>query len=141
MIIDKANGRLILLNNFTISGKTTPADLWAYFGADDLNAKDHRNGWIAFNTPNIKLEDTFFLFTFYVEYNILQLVEFTLAETVIIPDTWDNWSKETEMKKRDEYDKWLTKEIGPEREFDWGAIAAHHDAKAGVSNIILRYKR
>lgn len=141
MIIDKANGQLKISDNLSISCKTTPGDLQDYFRNDGLKSTDHHNGWVNYTISNVKLNNKYFSFTFYFESDILRIVQFILSDAMIITETWANWSEETELKKRDDYNAWLTEELGEERALLWGTIATHYDAKAGASNIILMYKR
>ncbi|WP_407406094.1 hypothetical protein [Chryseobacterium sp.] len=44
------------------------------------------------------------------------------------------------MKRKDTFDKWLTKTLGKTRNFEWGAINAYFDLKGVSSGICIRYR-
>jgi len=54
--------------------------------------------------------------------------------------SWDTWSEETEIFRRELNSKWLYKYLGsPPYKYDWGEISSDFDAKAGFSYITIRY--
>jgi hypothetical protein len=67
--------------------------------------------------------------------------------------SWDNWSEEKELARRDAHDTWLTAALGPgERRlssngpdlsysFSWGEVWSTFDARGGSSTIGVRWRR
>jgi hypothetical protein len=54
--------------------------------------------------------------------------------------TWNEWSREIEIKKKEIYERWLTDKFGLIRGFKWGSLEAYYDSKGGSSGILLKYK-
>ena len=139
-LIDKFNGHLLFSNDFEVSPKTTPDNLLQYFGQENVKIRDIQNGWKHYIISNIKKGNAYFLMTIYFEHGILSFLSLIIYDKVILKDSWDNWSKENELKKRDYFDNWLTEQVGQKREFSWGSVGAFFDNKGGFSSIVLRYK-
>lgn len=60
---------------------------------------------------------------------------------IILPgEAEDDWSVESEMRRKRLHDDWLRKELGvPPYRFSWGEIVSEFDAKGVSSAIILAY--
>lgn len=55
-------------------------------------------------------------------------------------DETDEWTTESELKRKALHDNWLLGELGmPPYEHDWGKISSEFDAKGCVSEIIVTY--
>ncbi len=139
-IIDTRNGELKCAEDFLVSKQTTPEDVISYFGQDNIIIRDTNTGWKHYSVRNAKMNDTYFIFTFYFDNAILKMLDFIVSDQVIIAGSWDDWSERKELEKRDYYNDWLTNEIGNKREFPWGTIGAFYDAKGGGSSIVLKYE-
>lgn len=55
-------------------------------------------------------------------------------------ETWNDWSEEKELQRKESHEKWLDKIIGSKRNFSWGNIDSVYDQKSGTSLIIITYK-
>ena len=54
--------------------------------------------------------------------------------------SWENWSKEEQLKKKDKHDIWLKTNIGkPPYKYSWGEISSNYDPRSGSSMITIRY--
>lgn len=55
-------------------------------------------------------------------------------------DETDEWTTESELRRKSLHDKWLLAEFGePPYEPNWGRISSEFDAKGCVSEIIVTY--
>ncbi|MEO6039463.1 MAG: hypothetical protein ABIQ93_13705 [Saprospiraceae bacterium] len=138
-IIDSINGHLKFTNDFTISSQTTPEEIVQYFGLKNLDIRDVNTGWNHYSVRNIKINDIYFIITFYFDNDILKMIDFIVSDKFIVA-SWDDWTEKKESQNRDYYDDWLTKEIGKNRQFSWGTIGSFYDKKGGSSSIVLKYK-
>lgn len=66
-----------------------------------------------------------------------------VAWAFALPDeTKDDWSVESEMRRKKHHEEWLQKELGmPPYRFKWGEVASEYDAKGVSSAIMLVYDR
>jgi hypothetical protein len=139
-IIDSANGHLRFANSFTVSSQTTPEEIVHYFGQENVSINDVKTGWKHYSVRNIKINDTYFIITFYFDDDILKMLDFIVSDKLMVAGSWDDWSEKKELQNRDYYDSWLTKQIGTNRQFLWGTINSFYDSKGGFSSIVLKYK-
>jgi len=139
-IIDSVNGHLRFVNSFTVSSRTTPEEIIQYFGQENVSINDVKTGWKHYSVRNVKINDTYFIITFYFDNDILKMLDFIVSDKLIVAGSWDDWSEKKELQNRDYYDEWLTKEIGSNRQFVWGTINSFYDSKGGFSSIVLKYK-
>lgn len=139
-IIDSVNGHLRFVNSFTVSSRTTPEEIIQYFGQENVSINDVKTGWKHYSVRNVKINDTYFIITFYFDNDILKMLYFIVSDKLIVAGSWDDWSEKKELQNRDYYDEWLTKEIGSNRQFVWGTINSFYDSKGGFSSIVLKYK-
>lgn len=72
-----------------------------------------------------------------------------LAQVILfyyLPDepeqgSWDDWSYEAEMRRKDLHDIILREELGdPPYEYSWGRAGSGYDDKGGFSLIFVRYE-
>jgi hypothetical protein len=138
-LINKETGELSFADDFILSPKTTPEEIFQYFKDGVLNDMGPKSGWKNYTIRNIQLDNLYFIFTFHFEKDILRHLDFIVSENPIVAGSWDDWSEKEEEKKRNDYNNWLTKEIGKSREFPWGRVDAIFDRIGGGTSIILRY--
>ena len=71
-----------------------------------------------------------------------------LAQVILfyyLPDepeqgSWDDWSHDAEMHRKDLHDIILREELGePPYEYPWGRVGSAYDSKGGFSLIFVRY--
>ena len=139
-IIDSVNGHLRFANSFTVTSQTTPEEIVHYFGQENVSINDVKKGWKHYSVRNIKINDTYFIITFYFDNDILKMLDFIVSDKLIVGGSWDDWSEKKELQNRDYYNDWLTKQIGNNRQFDWGTINSFYDSKGGFSSIVLKYR-
>ena len=139
-LIDKITGQLRFGNDFIVDGTTTPKEIIQYFGQSNIDTKNMQTGWKHYSVRNYKLNGTYFIFTFYYKDDTLKMLDFVISEIPFGTTSWMDWSEQKELEMRDNYNDWLTKEIGKERNFSWGTIDAFYDKKSGGSSIFLKYK-
>ena len=139
-IIDIENGHLRFENGFTVSSQTIQEEIVQYFGQENVSINDIKTGWKHCSVRNIKINDTYFIITFYFDNDILKKLDFIISDKLIVDGSWDDWSEKKELQNRDYYNDWLTKEIGSDRQFVWGTVNSFYDSKGGFSSIVLKYK-
>jgi hypothetical protein len=55
-------------------------------------------------------------------------------------DKHDEWTMESELRRKDFHDNWLRTELGdPPYNYAWGSVVSEFDAKGVVSEIIVTY--
>jgi hypothetical protein len=139
-IIDSVNGHLKFASSFTISSRTTPEEIIQYFGQKNVSINNVKTGWKHYSVRNVKINDTYFIITFYFDNDILKMLDFIVSDKPIVAGSWDDWSEKKGLQNRDYYNDWLTKEIGSNRQFSWGTVNSFYDSKGGFSSIVLKYK-
>jgi len=96
------------------------------------------NGWKHYSIRGFKVKDTYLSMTFYFNIDNLNSIEFVVSDKIIM-FSWDDWSLEGELKKKDYFEDWLTNQIGKVRQFAWGKVDASYDNKSASSGIYLKY--
>ena len=101
---------------------------------------DIKNGykWIYFN--DIEIDKLFFNIGICFHNDILFCIDFSFTDKQEKNITWDNWNEKDELKRKDIYDKWLTKIISEKRIFEWGKVGAYFDPKGGTTSINIKYR-
>lgn len=57
-------------------------------------------------------------------------------------ETEDDWSEDSEMRRKKHHEEWLLKELGePPYRYRWGEVASEYDAKGVSSAIMVVYDR
>ena len=139
-IIDTRTGELRFAKDFLVSKQTTPEEVISYFGQDNVVFRDMNTGWKHYVVRNAKVNDTYFIFTFYFHNDILKMLDFIVSDKFIVAGSWADWSEKKELQNLDYFNDWLTKEIGSNRQFVWGTINSYYDSNGGCSSIVLKYE-
>jgi hypothetical protein len=53
--------------------------------------------------------------------------------------SWDDHSLEKEMARKASHDLWLSRALGPGRNFSWGSVWSGYDARAAFSDVVVKY--
>jgi hypothetical protein len=53
--------------------------------------------------------------------------------------SWDDWSEAVELQRAQEFEKWLTQQVGRARTFAWGTAWAGYDPRSAGSSIVIHY--
>jgi hypothetical protein len=102
--------------------------------------RDFNNGWKWLDIINLKINNLYFYISLGYFENRLNQILMTFKESAD-KSTWNDWNKEYELKNVEKFEKWLNKEIGRKRNFDWGIIDSSYDSKSGFSSIYIKYKK
>ncbi|WP_419803432.1 hypothetical protein [Mucilaginibacter sp.] len=129
----------MLTDGFIISQQTTPEEIISYFKKANLEIRDINNGWKHYSIRNFKVKDTYISMMFFFNIDNLNSIGF-IVDDKITTSSWDDWSLEKELNKKDYYEDWLINQIGKVRQFAWGRIDASYDNKSASSSIYLKYK-
>ncbi|RSD28496.1 hypothetical protein [Mesobacillus subterraneus] len=132
-MIEKITGSIILDNENIVLSSGMSYETF-------LNTPLYKGGIV---DKNYSLKDTQeisgkgFLVTLF--FNEGKLKEVHLSE-VINGLSWDNWSEDVEMTKKESHDQWLSTILGEEPYiYSWGQVESVFDKKGCVSSIIIRY--
>ena len=77
--------------------------------SETAKVDDMKSGYVWLRTANSKIEDFYFSFGFCFMNDQLESISFAVSESPI-HNTWDNWSEENELRKKEMYRNWLLKE-------------------------------
>lgn len=83
----------------------------------------------------------FMMRLYFNQMKCLEFLQLFISTDDEIP-SWDNWSKEKEINKKAEHDKWLQENLGnPPYKYSWGEITSKYDMRSGSSSITIRYAK
>lgn len=139
-IIDLKTGELNLNISKKVGSSSTKSDLLNCNLGSIPNEVSYGNGWGWLFYDNIILDGQMFSIGFSFFNDLLKSIQINFSEHLRhIKENSDNWTEKNELLRMDKYDEFLTRQIGKQRDFDWGYIVASYHPKDGISNIILRY--
>lgn len=139
-MIDIKTGNITFDKDFVLNQNSdfdsvSKMDLGEIQEVDDLG-----NGWTWLRIKNISNSGYFLNMSFAFKNQILKELSFIVSDKRYASNSnWSDWSEQKELDDLEFYNDWLNKEIGNQREFDWGNIWATYDRKGGSSSIGLRY--
>lgn len=104
--------------------------------------RDMNNGWKWLTTKNVMVGQDYFILTFCFHTNALVRVDLIVsAHKYDLTAGWDTWSEVSETQRLADFRKWLEKEVGIKKKFNWGSAEALFDRKSGASTIVLKYEQ
>ena len=140
-MIDIRTGNITIDTNLTINQNSDYDSVSKMNLGEIQEVDDMGNGWIWIRTKNIMISGYFFNISFGFNNNRIKELYFVLSESrFYINSDWSDWSEKKELENLEFYNDWLKKDIGSQREFDWGQVWADYNRKGGFSSIGLRYK-
>ena len=84
-------------------------------------------------------DETFFV-ALYFYGKKLESIDLAIAAPEL-GASWDDWSEEKEMKRKEKHDVWLIAQTGcASHVYDWGEIDSAYDPRSGGSSITIRYR-
>ncbi len=101
---------------------------------------NYKNGYKWILLKEVEIHDSFFHIGLCFKNNHLDYIDFRFSSPDELKKTWSDWSEAHERNKTNIYEKWLTKNLGKERKFNWGKIETYHDPKGGTSGILIKYE-
>jgi len=140
-MIDKETGNIIFDKDLVINIKSDFDSVSKMGLGESQDVDDIGNGWIWLRIKNISNSGYFFNISFAFKKQILKELCIIVSDKKFDSDSnWTDWTEQKELDDLVFYKDWLNKEVGKQREFDWGQIWADYDRKGGSSSIGLRYK-
>ncbi len=89
--------------------------------------------------PQMIGDKNFIITIFFNKQKKINLVNLGLLNSKEIP-SWESWSEQKELKRKEEHDKWLEVNFGkPPYRYEWGEIISNYDPRVGSSMITIRY--
>lgn len=140
-MIDNKTG-YITFDNKRIINQNSDLESIANMGlGESQEVDDMKTGWIWLRIKNIMSSGYFFNISFAFNNSRLRELNFVMNnQKYDLDENWSDWSDKKELENLKFYQDWLQKEIGSQRNFDWGQVWADYDRKGGSSSIGLRYK-
>ena len=137
-IINQQNGDFQIADKIIVGKDKDYSDILKL--APTNKTWDIKNGykWIYFN--DIEIDKLFFYIGVCFHNDRLFCIDFSFTDKKEQNLTWDNWNEEDELKRKDIYDKWLTKIIGEKRNFKWGKVGVYFDPKGGTTSMHIKYE-
>lgn len=103
--------------------------------------RDMNNGWKWLIAQNVIVRQDYFILTFCFHINALVRVDLIVSEHKYnLTAGWDTWSEVSEAEQLANLRKWLRREVGPKKNFNWGSAEALFDWKSGASTVVLKYE-
>ncbi|MCC5804375.1 hypothetical protein [Rossellomorea vietnamensis] len=132
-MIDKATGSLILDDGKIVLNTDMSAETFMATSLYKGGTADNR--YSIEEAQEINGKD--FIITLFLKDG--KLKEIHLSE-VVKGLSWNNWTEDVEISKKNSHDHWLLTVLGNESyHYSWGYVESAFDKKGCVSSIILRY--
>ncbi len=137
-MINKTSGE-INIGEVKIGSKFTKSD-FVDFSLYAQVIREDNNIYSRFVLKPQKLDNELFTVTFYFDPNgRLEFISLSVLIHQEMP-SWENWSKEEELRIKKYHDKWLENHLGvPPYKYQWGGISSLFDPRSGTSSITIRY--
>ena len=140
-MIDSKTGNISLSNTVSLKPNSEFQKIENLELGETQEIREMGNEWKWIDIKNIKIENEYYLFSLGFKNEKLNLISFNVGNKPFeINSNWNSWTEKQELKKYKYFKKWLSREIGKKREFDWGNISAFYDPKGGISSIEIKYK-
>ena len=149
MRLDPQTGALIVRPGLTITADTTAAELSRHGATHE----GYSNGWTW-----EKLEEPASgpRWSVAVSFDPDGHLSIILLSTMTAdePRSWDFWTEEGELARREDHTRWLEEQLGDtwrqapverwhgneQRELSWGIVSSGYDSRSGGSSIAVRYQ-
>lgn len=90
--------------------------------------------------PQVIYNEKFVVVLIFKPDGVLDTISLGLQMNDRLP-SWETWSENDEMQKKELSDKWLEKNVGkPPYTYPWGSISLSYDPRSGSSSITIIYK-
>ena len=140
-MIDISSGDFQIADGIIIKHSAKAENLIDFLHANNAEIWDVGNGWVHYYLKNYKINNKYFFFDFMFCNEILNRLDFGFYPQPVNNANWNDWSEETELQKKAEYEQWLNNETGGINSFTWGYVSAYYDSKSGGSGIMINYGR
>lgn len=140
-VIDTKSGRIKLTESLEVASGTRFSQVVNQVLCEVQDIRDLKNGYKWLDLKNIMVEGRYFIVSLcFYEHELTEL-------NLVVRDTpfelnidQMHFSEGRELSEQEEYERWLTKEIGTERAFSWGKVWSGYDSKGGAGTIGIRYE-
>lgn len=139
MIINKKNGRMTF-GTLIIRPRMKYSDVNRMISDDEILSCETGNCIDLLLKPR-QCYFGFFLIRmiFDISGEELEICHISVQKNSDVP-SWENWSQEAQMRKKEENEKWLLKEIGITKgAFKWGKVRSIYNALEASSYIVFEY--
>jgi len=140
-MIDKNNGHIILGDSKVLKPNSDFETVKNANLGENQSIWEMKNGWIWINVVNVIINRSYFIFSLGFKNNKLREMSFIISDEPFSTEhNWNDFNRKDELKKLEDYKKWLFTNLGSDKEFCWGNVWTEFDVKGGSSSIGLRYK-
>ncbi len=137
-LIDIESGQIRLEDNL-FSYKMTFEEALSLSKSFKIETFDYNNGYKWINLNEIELNGEYFYFRFCFKSDLLDTIDFGFSSLKKLKRTWSDWTNASELSKQELYEKWLTDNLSPKRNFEWGNIETYYDPKRGTAGITVKF--
>ena len=137
-MINRGNGE-ISIGHVTI-GPNYTTEMFINSQLYDYLLREDHHVYTSFYLKPQNIDSKLFSITLHFDQkNTLKIIMLSILPDGHLP-TWDNWSKEDQLKIKSLNDKWLKTTIGRSPyNYSWGEIFSEYDPRSGSSIITIRY--
>lgn len=89
-IIDSIKGQIRFSNDFAVCSQTKPEEIIDYLGQENVSIRDVNTGWKHYSVRNIKINETYFIITFYFDNDVIKMLDFIVSDKFIIAGSWND---------------------------------------------------
>ena len=141
ILINIQNGFIEIANkNFAIKKNLTEEEFIKSSLFSDVLNKDDYGYKRYFIKPQIICNAKFVISLIFNTDGVLYMTNLGLQMNDSLP-SWETWSENDEIQKKELNDKWLEKNVGkPPYTYPWGSISSSYDPRSGSSSITIVYK-
>ncbi|NML64718.1 hypothetical protein HHL22_05815 [Hymenobacter sp. RP-2-7] len=135
--LNPRSGQLRLPNGSLIHPALRPAEVAALGASQPPTHRDISTGW---HWYHLQFSDTPYSTGLNLGFFQEQLRTYHFGwSTGLQPKSWDDWSEAAERRWAQEFDEWLTQQVGRARTFAWGSAWAGYDPRSAGSSIVIHY--
>jgi hypothetical protein len=94
----------------------------------------------SYSIGDLEISGLRFVVTLYFFGNTLESIEL-MCSGKEFGSSWEDWSEERELRRKEAHDLWLTKQLGhASHVYEWGEIGSDYDPRSGASTVVIRYR-
>ncbi len=139
-LIDSSTGQFCISKSTTIGYNASSVQILNVLPKEYSRDLSFGNGWSWIRCDKISIHEQEYTLGFSLFNHKLRAIHVQFYDHLkYLQEHMEDLTEENELKRKEEYNSWLSSQIGDQREFSWGQIEACYHPKDGISLIVLRY--
>lgn len=135
--LDPRNGHLRLPNGCTIHPALRPAVVASLGPSQPPTHRDMGTGW---RWCRLQLSHAPYFIGVNLGFWQEQLRTYQFGwSTRLLPTSWNDWNEAAELRRAQEFEEWLSQQVGRTRTFEWGTAWVGYDPRSAGSSIVIHY--